>query len=70
MKDRRKIVVKSLSWALVSGLLIFLTAWTETGMFKAAVMTAIVSCLLKTPFYSIHEFLFDAAWNRKGEYRE
>jgi len=63
---RAKVVIKSLSWAAVSGVIIFLTAWLETGMYKAALITALVSVLLKTPFYSVHEVVFDAVWHRKG----
>lgn len=64
-KSRAKVIVKSLSWAVVSGLIIFTTALVETGMYKAALITALVSALLKTPFYSVHEVAFDALWHRK-----
>jgi uncharacterized membrane protein len=51
----------------VSGIIIFTTAYIETGMYKAALITALVSALLKTPFYSVHEVAFDAVWHRRKD---
>lgn len=62
-KSKGMVIAKTLSWAAVSGAIIFTTALVETGMWKAAFVTALVSALLKTPVYSIHEVL----WNRRDQ---
>lgn len=56
-------ILKSLSWAFVSGIIIGTTAYAETSSLKAACVTALVSALLKTPVYSLHELV----WNGKAK---
>lgn len=57
-------LLKTVSWAVVSGVLIGTTAYVETGSVRAALVTALVSASLKTPIYTIHEM----AWKRlKGK---
>lgn len=52
--------MKTLSWAVLSGILIGTTAYVETGSIKAAFVTALVASMLKTPLYTIHEM----AWGK------
>ena len=51
---------KTVSWLIVSGILITLTAWFESGSFTVAIMTAFWASIIKTPVYSLHE----ALWGR------
>jgi uncharacterized membrane protein len=53
--------MKTLSWLLVSGILIFGAAYVETRIFAVSFMTAVWACALKTPVYWVHE----ALWERK-----
>ena len=62
-----KTTVKTVSWVIVSGLVIFVAAYTETRMPVASFMTAFWACLLKTPFYSVHEVVFERLWHGKPE---
>lgn len=54
-----RVILKSLSWAVVSGLIIGTTAYLGTGCIRGAIVTAIVSALLKTPAYTVHELIWD-----------
>jgi uncharacterized membrane protein len=65
--NKVKVVFKSLSWAVVSGIIIGVTAYTQSNSYKLAFITALVSVCLKTPFYSAHEVAFDAFWHRKDK---
>lgn len=67
---RNKTAIKSISWLLVSGVLITCTVWVETGSFKAALVSAIMACLIKTPVYSMHETAFERIWDRAKLRRE
>lgn len=49
---------KTVSWLAVSGTLIALTAWFESGSLTIGLMTAFWASLIKTPVYSIHESLW------------
>ena len=52
---------KTISWLIVSGVLITGTAWYESGSFTVAAMAAFWACLLKTPVYWLHEHF----WHRE-----
>lgn len=56
--------VKTLSWLLVSGLLIFGAAYYETRSTHLSLMAAFWACALKTPVYFVHEALFERWWKR------
>lgn len=60
-----KTFYKSLSWALVSGVIIGSSAYMESGSLRIAFMTALLASLLKTPFYSLHECLWNMDWRRR-----
>ena len=45
---------KTVSWLVVSGILIAGCGYFETGSLKVAVMSAFWACILKTPIYWIH----------------
>jgi uncharacterized membrane protein len=64
-----KTVYKSLSWAVVSGIIIGTTAFIECGSLKTALVTALVASLLKTPFYSVHECMWNWDWKRNERTR-
>ena len=66
---KNKTAVKSISWLFVSGVLITFTVWLETGSFKAALVSATMACLIKTPVYSVHETTFEHLWNKAGAIR-
>ena len=53
---------KTVSWLVVSGILIAGCAYYETRNLKIALMSAFLTCLLKTPIYWIHELV----WTRIG----
>jgi uncharacterized membrane protein len=53
---------KTVSWLVVSGILIAGCGYFETGNLKVAVMSAFWACVLKTPIYWIHELF----WSRIG----
>jgi uncharacterized membrane protein len=52
---------KTASWALVSGVLIFGTAYYETRMVWASFMAALFAVLLKTPVYTLHDMIWERA---------
>lgn len=56
--------VKTFSWLIVSGLLIFAAAYVETRNPYLSFMMAFWAFALKTPVYSLHEVLFERWWNR------
>jgi uncharacterized membrane protein len=56
--------VKTLSWLIVSGLLICGAAYYETHDLSKSLLTAFWACALKTPVYSLHEALFERWWHR------
>jgi len=53
-------LAKTLSWAVVSAIIIGTTTYVETTNVQAALVTALVASMLKTPVYHVHEM----AWNR------
>ena len=59
---RSKSLLKTVSWLFVSGILIAVAGYVETGNGKAAIMAAFWACVFKTPVYWFHEFL----WERAG----
>lgn len=59
--------MKSISWAIVSGVIIGVTAYAETRSLKAAGITALVSALLKTPVYGLHELAWGGKKKKKQE---
>lgn len=53
-----KCLLKTMSWLIVSGILIAVCAYAETGSVKVAVTSALWACILKTPIYWAHEILW------------
>lgn len=60
-----KNLAKTLSWATVSGLLIVGTTWAGTGKLGVAVVTATTAVALKTPLYSLHEYVWGLLSRKK-----
>lgn len=56
-----KCFLKTMSWLIVSGILIAVCGYAETGSVKVAVMSAFWACVLKTPIYWIHELIWSKA---------
>lgn len=56
-----KNLYKTISWLIVSGVLIAACNWYEIGDLKTACLGAFWSCVFKTPVYWIHELI----WNKK-----
>lgn len=65
----RKTLIKTVSWALVSGVLIFGSAYSATGLVRESLLAACFASLLKTPVYAAHEPLFERIYKRftKGQ---
>lgn len=67
-----KIAIKTFSWLIVSGILILLAGGISTGNWHVAFWAAFWACLLKTPVYFGHEYLFEKLWKsiiyRRGRY--
>lgn len=59
---KSKAFLKTVSWLFVSGLLIAVAGYCETGNFRASIMAAVWACVFKTPVYWLHEFF----WERAG----
>lgn len=53
--------LKTISWLIVSGLLIAGSVYAETHSLKAATIAAFWACLVKTPVYWLHEIIWDRA---------
>jgi uncharacterized membrane protein len=60
MKKKNPTLAKTVSWLVVSGILITCTGWFESGSFMVGFMTAVWASIIKTPIYSLHE----ALWGR------
>ena len=54
-----KSLAKTISWLIVSGILIAGCSWFESGNFTVGLMAAFWACMLKTPVYWIHEIMWD-----------
>lgn len=55
-------ILKTLSWLMVSGLIIFASALYECGSVRLALWAALIASFLKTPVYWLHE----VAWSKSG----
>jgi uncharacterized membrane protein len=64
---RIKLVIKSFSWGIVSGIIIGTIAYLTTKNLAGASITALASACIKTPFYSAHEVIFERVWNRRAK---
>lgn len=53
-------LAKTLSWAILSGLLIYGSVYYETSNHWASFVAAFIAVALKTPFYTAHEW----GWNK------
>jgi uncharacterized membrane protein len=60
----KKTIIKSISWAVVSGLLIFTSSYIATGLFNASLMAAFMASLVKTPVYAAHEPIFERVYGQ------
>jgi len=58
---RMTTLLKTLTWALVSGVLIGGAAYWETRNVWVAFVTAVWAVSLKTPAYTVHEWLWNKA---------
>ena len=55
--------LKTMSWLIVSGILIAFCGYLETGSVIVAVKASIWACIMKTPVYWAHELLWSKATN-------
>ncbi len=53
-----KHLLKTASWLLISGFLIFLSSWYESGLFMVGLKAAVWASLFKTPIYWVHEWMW------------
>lgn len=51
---------KTISWLIVSYVVIAATVWYESGNLYVAMTATLWACIIKTPVYSLHE----ALWGR------
>lgn len=56
-----KSITKTISWLVVSGILIAGCSWFESGSLMVGLMAAFWACVFKTPIYWIHEIVWDKA---------
>lgn len=49
---------KTISWLIVSGLLIAVCNYWEVRNLKLAIMSSFWACVFKTPIYWIHEYVW------------
>lgn len=71
-----KTLAKTLSWTFVSVLIIFVPAYVETASIKSAFVVAFAAVAAKTPFFAVHEAVFERIWpgdrnaeDKRGEER-
>lgn len=65
-----RIMLKCLSWAVFSGLLIGGTAYIESGSLQTAFVVGLISSMLKTPFYGVHEKAWDVLYPQPAKMTE
>lgn len=58
-----KTFIKSMSWMVISGILIFTTTYISTGSIQASFWSAFSASLVKTFIYGIHEKAFERLWD-------
>jgi uncharacterized membrane protein len=58
---------KTMSWMICSIFIIGISAWLFGADLKSATMTGIIASISKTPFFSIHEYIFEKLWKGKNE---
>jgi uncharacterized membrane protein len=56
-----KCLLKTLSWLIVSGILIAFCGYMETGSALVAIKASVWACILKTPVYWVHELIWSKA---------
>lgn len=61
-----KAMAKTVSWLVISGLIIAAPTWYETGSVGTAFLVAFWACLFKTPVYWLHELGWQRAKPAKG----
>jgi hypothetical protein len=57
---------KTLSWMIVSGIVICLSVGISTGQWWAAFIGTVWSCLTKMPVYSVHDWVWDHLWPKQS----
>ncbi len=62
----KRILVKTVSWMLVSALLVWAGIVLEVGITWASVLAALYAVALKTALYPVHEVLFDKLYPQRN----
>lgn len=62
METHHRSIVKSVTWRVVSTIIILTVSWVLTGQFKLAVTIGAVDVLVKSGTYYLHE----RAWARSS----
>lgn len=57
-----KNISKTFSWMICSIFIIGISAYIFGAELKEAVMTGIIASISKTPFFSVHEYVFEKLW--------
>ena len=56
---------KTISWMICSIFIIGISAFIFGAEIKESIMTGIIASISKTPFFSIHEYIFEKLWRNK-----
>ncbi len=62
MNEYTKNFTKTISWMLCSIVIIGYSAYLFGADPCSALMTGIIASISKTPFFSLHEFIFERIW--------
>lgn len=64
---KSKAFLKTVSWLVVSGVIIAIPTYLKTNSFVTALEVAGAACVLKTPVYWLHEVVWHRNKNKKVE---
>ena len=56
---------KTISWMICSIFIIGISAYIFGANLQEATMTGIIASISKTPFFSIHEYIFEKLWRNQ-----
>lgn len=59
-----KNLTKTISWMICSIFIIGTSAYIFGANLQESIMTGIIASVAKTPFFSIHEFIFERMWTK------
>ena len=58
---------KTISWMICSIFIIGISAYIFGATLEEATMTGVIASISKTPFISIHEYIFEKLWKGNNE---